>query len=284
MKLGRFEIVPVEFGRFMLDGGAMFGVVPKPLWNRTNPADEENRIQMTTRGMLIRMDQKNILVDTGIGHKMSEKLNQIYAVDFSRYTLKDSLNQLGFEYSDITDVILTHLHFDHTGGSTIFDEKNNPAPTFPNATYWIQESQYQWALKPSDRDKASFMPENFVPLNDSGQLEKVNGDTEIYPGISLLKIDGHTFGQQMIKVQDGSDTILYCADLFPTSAHIPLPYIMSYDLQPLSTLEEKKKYLAQICDENWMLFFEHDPNTILANVEKTEKGYALGERLMVTDV
>ncbi len=284
MKLGRFEIVPVEFGRFMLDGGAMFGVVPKPLWNRTNPADEKNRIQMTTRGMLIRMDLKNILVDTGIGHKMSEKLNQIYVTDFSRYTLKGSLNQLGLEYSDITDVILTHLHFDHTGGSTIFNEENNPVPTFPNATYWIQEIQYQWALNPSDRDKASFMPENFVPLTDSGQLEQVNGDAEIYPGISLLKIDGHTFGQQMVKVQDGPDTILYCADLFPTSAHIPLPYIMSYDLQPLSTLEEKKKYLAHICNENWMLFFEHDPNTILAKVEKTEKGYALGERLMVTDV
>lgn len=284
MKLGRFNIHPVEFGRFKLDGGAMFGVVPKPLWSRATSVDEQNRIDMAARGMLIQSDERNILVDTGIGYKMSEKLNQIYAVDFSTYTLEKSLRKLGLDENDITDVIITHLHFDHTGGSTKINEDGKIVPTFPNAAYWVQESQYHWALNPSDRDRASFMLENYVPLQESNCLNQVDGDVELFSSISVLKIDGHTFGQQMIKVQDGNETILYCADLIPTVAHIPLPYIMGYDLQPLITLEEKKRYLPQIYDEGWVLFFEHDPNVIMAKVEKREKGFMLGEKLMVTHV
>lgn len=284
MKLGQFEINPVEFGRFKLDGGSMFGVVPKPLWSRATSVDEQNRIDMATRGMLIQTDKKKILIDTGIGYKMSKKLNQIYVVDFSTFSLGESLKKLKLTHSEITDVILTHLHFDHTGGSTKINEESRIVPTFPNATYWVQESQYQWALHPSERDRASFMPENYIPLTESNCLNLVDGDMELFPGITVLKIDGHTFGQQMIKVEDGGKTVLYCADLIPTSAHIPLPYIMGFDLQPLITLEEKKKYIAQVCDKDWMLFFEHDPKVILAKVEKTEKGFMLGEKIMVTDV
>ena len=277
------EIIPVEYGRFKLDGGSMFGVVPKPLWERVASPDEKNRIGMATRGMLIRNGARKILVDTGIGHKMSEKFIMIYAVDFATYSLADSLHRLDLSYSDITDVILTHLHFDHTGGSTKLDEEGNIIPTFPNATYWVQKRQYDWALSPSDRDRASFMPENYVPLHESGRLELLEGEKELFPGITVMPIHGHTFGQQLIKVGDGHETVLYCADLCPTAAHIPLPYIMGYDLQPLVTLEEKKKILPQAVEENWTFFFEHDPKIIMAKVDKGEKGFSLGEELMVID-
>ncbi len=283
MKAGNIEITPIEYGRFKLDGGAMFGVVPKPLWERVASPDDENRIDMTTRGMLIRAGARKILVDTGIGDKMSEKLNRIYAVDFSRFSLENSLEQVGLSYQDITDVILTHLHFDHTGGSTRIDDDENIIPTFPNATYWLQRQQYDWALSPSDRDRASFMPVNYVPLYEKGCLELLEGERELFPGISVIPVHGHTFGQQLIKVADGSEAVLFCADLCPTAAHIPLPYIMGYDLQPLVTLEEKKNILPRVVEEEWTVFFEHDPNIIMAKVEKTDKGFKLAEELMVVD-
>jgi glyoxylase-like metal-dependent hydrolase (beta-lactamase superfamily II) len=283
MKAGNIEITPIEYGRFKLDGGAMFGVVPKPLWERVALPDDENRIDMATRGMLIRAGARKILVDTGIGDKMSEKLNRIYAVDFSRFSLENSLKQVGLSYEDITDVILTHLHFDHTGGSTKIDDDENVIPTFPNATYWLQRQQYDWALSPSDRDRASFMPVNYVPLYEKGCLELLEGERELFPGISVIPVHGHTFGQQLIKVADGSEAVLFCADLCPTAAHIPLPYIMGYDLQPLVTLEEKKNILPRVVEEEWTVFFEHDPNIIMAKVEKTDKGFKLAEELMVVD-
>jgi glyoxylase-like metal-dependent hydrolase (beta-lactamase superfamily II) len=283
MEAGNIEITPIEYGRFKLDGGAMFGVVPKPLWERVALPDDENRIDMATRGMLIRAGARKILVDTGIGDKMSEKLNRIYAVDFSRFSLENSLKQVGLSYEDITDVILTHLHFDHTGGSTRIDDDENIIPTFPNATYWLQRQQYDWALSPSDRDRASFMPVNYVPLYEKGCLELLEGERELFPGISVIPVHGHTFGQQLIKVADGSEAVLFCADLCPTAAHIPLPYIMGYDLQPLVTLEEKKNILPRVVEEEWTVFFEHDPNIIMAKVEKTDKGFKLAEELMVVD-
>lgn len=281
MRIGDYQINPVEFGRFKLDGGAMFGVVPKPLWERNAPADDKNRISMATRGMLIRADQRRILVDTGIGDKLSEKLMKIYGVDHKRYSMMDSLAAMSVKDSDITDVILTHLHFDHTGGSTKLDETGKLVPTFPEATYWVQKKHLSWALQPSERDKASFLSENFVPLQEHGCLKLLEGETEIFPRITVIPIDGHTFAQQMIKVGEGRESLLYCADLIPTAAHIPYPFIMGYDLQPLVTLEEKKRILGQAGRENWLFFFEHDPRVITARIEQNPKGYQLGEEVEV---
>ena len=280
MKIGEFEIFPMEYGRFKLDGGAMFGVVPKVLWQKYSPADENNQIDMALRGMLIKTGDSNILVDTGVGHKMSDKLNKIFAIDFTSFSLEESLKKYKLSVDDISDVILTHLHFDHTGGATKKNDKSEIIPTFPNANYYVQKKQYDWALNPSERDKASYFLENYVPLFDNEVLTFVEGDKEILPGISVISINGHTPGQQLVKISSDEQTILYCGDLIPTAAHIPLPWIMSYDLQPLVTLEEKKKLLPTIVEENWFLFYEHDPHNIATSVIYNEKGYRMGEKVL----
>ena len=279
MKIGSIEIVAMEFGRFKLDGGAMFGVVPKVLWEKYCPADKNNQIDMALRGMLIKTGSRNILVDTGVGDKMSEKMNKIYAVDFSSYSIKKSLQQHHLDFEDITDVIITHLHFDHTGGATI-NKDNQIIPTFKNATYYAQEKQFEWAVSPSERDRASYFNENYIPLKEHGVLKLLQGEVEIMPGISVLPVHGHTPGQQLVKVTSKGQTLLYCGDLIPTSAHIPLPWIMSYDLFPLVTLEEKKKILPKVVSENWILFYEHDPNVIASDVIEDEKGYRMGEKVL----
>ncbi len=281
MKIGKIRIEPMEYGRFKLDGGAMYGVVPKVLWEKYSPANDRNQIQMALRGMIIKTESRNILVDTGVGNKMSEKLNKIYAVDFSHYSLADSLHKLNLNFGDITDVILTHLHFDHTGGATGKKEDGSIVPTFPNATYYVQKKQYDWAISPSDRDLASYFPENFVPLNEANVLQILAGEEELFPGIFLIPIHGHTPGQQLVKISQAGETLLYCGDLIPTASHIPLPWIMGYDLQPLVTLDEKKNILPVAAAENWLLFFEHDPHIAAAKVEKTEKGFLMGEKILV---
>lgn len=277
MKFGSVEIFPLEYGRFKLDGGAMFGVVPKVLWQEYAPADENNQIQMALRGLLIRTGTHNLLVDTGVGHKMSEKLNTIYAVDHSRFSMAGSLHQHGLRFEDITAVILTHLHFDHTGGATRNTDSGDVRPTFPNALYYVQQEQLQWALNPSERDRASYLPENFLPLRENGSLRLLEGDQEIAEGISVVTVHGHTPGQQLVRVTAAGQTLLYCGDLIPTAAHIPLPWIMSYDLYPLRTLEEKKRILPRAVQEGWILFFEHDPSIIAARVIQDGKGYRIGE-------
>ena len=221
MKIGKIRIEPMEYGRFKLDGGAMYGVVPKVLWEKYSPANDRNQIQMALRGMIIKTESRNILVDTGVGNKMSEKLNKIYAVDFSHYSLADSLHKLNLNFGDITDVILTHLHFDHTGGATGKKEDGSIVPTFPNATYYVQKKQYDWAISPSDRDLASYFPENFVPLNEANVLQILAGEEELFPGIFLIPIHGHTPGQQLVKISQAGETLLYCGDLIPTASHIP---------------------------------------------------------------
>lgn len=283
MRIGNIQIEPMEYGRFKLDGGAMYGVVPKVLWEKYSPADDRNQIQMALRGMIIQTDSRNILVDTGVGNKMSDKLNKIYAVDFSHYSMADSLQKLNLNYKDITDVILTHLHFDHTGGATGKNEDGSIIPAFPNATYYVQKKQYDWALSPSDRDRASYFPENFVPLYDEKVLQILDGEKELFPGIFLIPIHGHTPGQQLVKISQAGETVLYCGDLIPTASHIPLPWIMGYDLQPLVTLAEKKKILPFAVAENWTLFFEHDPHIVAAKVAENEKGYLMGEKILVCD-
>lgn len=283
MKIGRYEIYSVETGRFRLDGGAMFGVVPKVIWNNLNQSDERNRIELALRAMLIRCEGRNILVDTGIGNKWSEKYIDIYGIDHTKYSLESSLEKLGLKTDDITDVILTHLHFDHAGGATLFDD-GKLKPTFKNATYYVQRRNLELAMKPNEKEKASYLPENFEPLIEFNQLKILDGEFEFLEGIELIVSDGHTIGQQLVKISDRSKTLFYCGDLIPTSSHIRIPYIMSYDIQPLVTIEEKKKILKRAVEEGWILFFEHDPFSDCATVKVGRKYIEIETRLNISDL
>ncbi|HEY4756359.1 MAG TPA: MBL fold metallo-hydrolase [Ignavibacteriaceae bacterium] len=276
MKIGKYNIHIVNSGYFYLDGGAMFGIIPKPLWEKTNPADEANRIKLATRNLLLVSDDKKILIDTGMGNKWSKKLSEIYRIEQDVYTLNSSLAKLSVKPENITDVLLTHLHFDHTGGSTeMIDGKLVPA--FKNAKYYVSKKNFDWAMNPSERDKGSYVKDNFLPLFENGVLYFFN-DKLFDDEIDLIEVNGHTFGMQLIKISDSANTILFCADLFPFTSHIPLPYVMGYDLQPLLTVEEKKQILPKVVDENWKLCFEHDPFYPFATVEKTETGFRVKEK------
>ena len=276
MKIGKYNIHIVNSGYFYLDGGAMFGIIPKPLWEKTNPADEANRIKLATRNLLLVSDDKKILIDTGMGNKWSKKLSEIYRIEQDVYTLNSSLAKLSVKPENITDVLLTHLHFDHTGGSTeMIDGKLVPA--FRNAKYYISKKNFDWAMNPLERDKGSYVKDNFLPLFENGVLYFFN-DKLFDDEIDLIEVNGHTFGMQLIKISDSANTILFCADLFPFTSHIPLPYVMGYDLQPLLTVEEKKQILPKVVDENWKLCFEHDPFYPFATVEKTETGFRVKEK------
>ncbi len=277
MKIGDIETLPIECGRFRLDGGAMFGVVPKVLWEKRAPADEKNRIAMALRSMLIRTGLDIILVDTGVGEGLPRKLRDIYAVDQQSSSLAQSLKEAGLDFGDITRVILTHLHFDHAGGATKADASGQMAPTFPNATYYVQRKQYEWAVDPDDRDRASYVQEDFVPLKEQGRLRFLDGEAEIAAGVSVLPVHGHTPGQQLVKISAKAETLLYCADLIPTAAHVPIPWIMSYDLEPLVTVQEKQAILDAASAEEWILFYEHDPNVVASGVVKNEKGFQSAE-------
>ncbi|MGE5429812.1 MAG: MBL fold metallo-hydrolase [Syntrophomonadaceae bacterium] len=276
MKIGKYNLEIIEAGTFALDGGAMFGIIPRPLWEKSNPADDRNRITLSTRCLLLTSADKKILIDTGMGDKWDEKSHNIYDIQVSG-TLAELLQQRGIKSEEITDVILTHLHFDHTGGSTRYED-GKLVPAFPNATYYVQKKNLNWALNPSQRDKGSYIKENFVPLLEHGVLKFFDGDEAFDEEIELLQMNGHTFGQQLVKISDGSNTFVYCGDLIPLASHTHLPYIMGYDLQPLVTLEEKKNILMKAAEENWKLIFEHDPYSAYATVMATDKGFKIKER------
>ena len=278
MQIGQYELHSIETGRFALDGGAMFGIVPKSLWNKLNPSDDENRIEMALRSLLIMDDKHKILVDTGIGTKFSEKYQEIYKIDQSKYNLTSSLEKYNLETKDITDVILTHLHLDHVGGA-VYNEGNKHKLTFPNAAHYVQKKHHEWALKPSKKDSGSFIREDFKTIEDQGKLRLVDGYAKILPDIDVIISDGHTIGLQLVKISDGINTLIYSSDLIPFTSHIKIPYIPSYDIDPLTTIEEKEKLLARACNGDWTLFFEHDPVTEAVKVEKTEKGYAVKEKI-----
>ena len=278
MQIGQYELYSIETGRFALDGGAMFGIVPKSLWNKLNPSDDENRIEMALRSLLIMDDKHKILVDTGIGTKFSEKYQEIYKIDQSKYNLTSSLEKYNLETKDITDVILTHLHLDHVGGA-VYNEGNKHKLTFPNAAHYVQKKHHEWALKPSKKDIGSFIREDFKSIEDEGKLRLVDGYAKILPDIDVIISDGHSIGLQLVKISDGINTLIYCSDLIPFTSHIKIPYIPSYDIDPLTTIEEKEKLLARACNGDWTLFFEHDPVTEAVKVEKTEKGYAVKEKI-----
>lgn len=274
MQIGSYDVHIIHAGRFKLDGGAMFGVVPKNLWSRTNPADEQNRIDMAMRLLVLKDSERCILIDTGAGLKFGEKFRAIYAIDDTEYSLFESLKRCGIATDEITDVVLTHLHFDHTGGATI-RRGESVEPTFPNARFHIQRKHWEWALHPSDRDKASFIPENYLPLLKANQQHFVDGEIELFPNVHLHVVNGHTFGMQLPRIEGTDAEILFCADLFPLLSHIAPPYIMGYDLQPLETLKEKLAVLNRAVEKRMILFFEHDPIIQAATVLRTEKSFSV---------
>lgn len=283
------KIYPIEAGNFKLDGGAMFGVVPKTIWNKTNPADGNNLIDIAARCLLIEDGNRLILIDTGMGNKQSEKFFSYYSL-WGNHSLDNSLAQFGFHRDDITDVFMTHLHFDHCGGSINWNtDKTGFEVAFKNAKYWTNESHWQWAIKPNSREKASFLHENIIPMQESGQLhfiKRPDGDflekSEL--GFGIFFADGHTEKQMLPHIHYQGKTFVFCADLLATAGHIPIPYVMGYDTRPLLTLDEKTKFMNLAAENNYHLILEHDAHNEIITVEKTEKGVRLKEVLSFKDL
>jgi len=272
MKIGEFELFSIVTSEFKLDGGAMFGIIPKPLWERKAPADDRNRIKMVTRSLLLVNDKRRILIDTGNGNKWQEKFREIYEIDTSNKNLDTSLARVGLTTDDISDVLCTHLHFDHVGGNTSL-EGGRIIPTFPNAGYWIQKENWELANSPSEKDQGSFMEADWAVLAENNMVNLVDGKETFIPGIDIILTYGHTTGQMHPLISDENRTLLYCGDLIPMSAHIPLPWVMAYDIHPVVTIQEKKKHLPRAVNENWILFFEHDPELQACTVQFDGKHY-----------
>ena len=267
------KLSSIHTGLFKLDGGAMFGVVPKQMWERLNPPDERNMCTWAMRCLLIETGDKKILVDTGLGDKQGEKFRSHFEPHGTQ-SLMGSLKEHNLQAEDITDVFLTHLHFDHCGGAVKKDEDGELVPTFPNATYLASKSQYDWAYTPNPRERASFLKENFVPLQESGQLKFVEETEgfELWDGIKIRFANGHTESMMLLDIQIEGLNLFFCADLLPSSYHIGLPYVMSYDIRPLQTLTEKEKFLNEALDRKSILFFEHDPNVECCTLKRNERG------------
>ena len=257
MQLGDWTFRTFSDGDFRLDGGAMFGVVPRVMWERHHQPDEQNRIAMTLRCLLAEHGDRRILVDTGIGDRWEQKHREIFAIERGRGHLVGQLAAAGVSPGSITDVVLTHLHFDHCGG-TIRAANGGLEPMFPNARHWIQEKHWRWALKPTERDRASFRIDDFQPLADTGLLELVDGPAEIIPGVRVNPVNGHTSGQQLVEFHTGRGAVVFCADLIPLASQVRVPWIMGYDLNPLLTVDEKRRFLSRAVEEDYLLVFEHD--------------------------
>lgn len=283
------KIYPIEAGNFKLDGGAMFGVVPKTIWNKTNPADANNLIDIAARCLLIEDGNRLILIDTGMGDKQSEKFFSYYSL-WGDYNLTKSLSKYGFHPDDITDVFMTHLHFDHCGGSVNWNSsKTGYEVAFKNATFWTNENHWKWATEPNPREKASFLTENILPMQESGQLKFINRpdsdfgfSTEL--GFDIFYVDGHTEKQMIPHIKYQEKTIVFCADLLATAGHLPIPYVMGYDTRPLLTMPEKTKFLNAAADNNYYLWLEHDAHNQIITVEHTEKGVRLKEVFRCEDI
>jgi glyoxylase-like metal-dependent hydrolase (beta-lactamase superfamily II) len=276
LQIGSWSLHAVPSGDFALDGGAMFGVVPRPLWSRTNAPDEAGRISLGMRLLLIRGPERTFLVDTGIGDKFTAKHRSIYRVE-NAVLPDEALRRAGFDPETVTDVILTHLHFDHAGGATRADG----TPTFPQARYHVQRAQFEWARTPTPKDRASFRPTDFLPLYKEDRLALVEGEIEIADGIRLIPIDGHTRGMQLVHVSDGSSELLYAADLVPTRDHFRTPFVMAYDNEPLKTIEEKRTWLGRAVERGTVVFFEHDPRTAACRVRKDSGDFEAGEEIQI---
>ncbi|SJN51824.1 MULTISPECIES: MBL fold metallo-hydrolase [Sphingobacterium] len=277
------QLYTIETQNFKLDGGAMFGVVPKSIWHKTNPADSNNMCTWTNRLLLIEDGAKLILVDTGLGDKQSEKFFGHYYIHGDN-SIDKSLAKHGFNREDITDVILTHLHFDHCGGA-IARQGDKLRPSFTNANYWSNAAHWDWAIHPNPREKASFLEENIIPIQESGQLKFIEKESSPFgPNIQIRYAHGHTESMMLPQIQYKNKTILYMADLLPSVGHIPLPYVMSYDIRPLTTMEERNNYWQEIVDREYILFLEHDAVNACCTLQHTEKGIRLKESFQLSDI
>ena len=282
MKIGKYDLYSVETSEFGLDGGAMFGIIPKPVWEKKVSADELNRVNMVTRSLLLVSDEKKILIDTGNGTKWEEKYKQIYDINTDQYNIEKSLGKYGFSSEQITDVICTHMHFDHIGGNTKI-KSGEVVPTFPNAKYWISEENWKLANHPSQKDAGSFIEHDWKVLAENQMIEIIDGREPFIEGIETIVTHGHTPGLLHPIVSDGSNKLFYGADIFPMVAHIPIPWVMAYDVQPVVTMEEKRKLLQKMECEDWILFFEHDPLIQACTVYKDGKHYKLNKRIQISD-
>ncbi len=285
-KLGHFNLHTIETGRFRLDGGAMFGVVPKMLWSRNIDVDEKNRIPMAMRCLLIESEQtgKIYLIDNGIGTKFNEKLTEIYRVDFKHSNLSTSLKYHGFRPADVTDIIFTHLHFDHCGGSTFYGENGAIEHTFKNAQYHVTKKHWQTAANANVRESASFLKDNIQPLAASERLHLLEENHQFEEGLSALPVSGHTLGQQLPKIEGGGKTLVFGGDLIPTHHHLPLPWVMGYDMYPTQTLKEKVAFLNTAIEQNWILFLEHDADREAIRVSKENGKYQSAENLTLNAI
>ena len=280
MKIGQYKLYSIETSEFGLDGGAMFGIIPKVMWEKKTSVDSLNRIKMVTRSLLLVSDSHKILIDTGNGSKWTKKYLELYNIDLSRYNINSSLKKYGFTTDDITDVICTHLHFDHAGGNTIYHE-NNLVPTFSNATYWISEKNWNLANHPSQKDQGSFMECDWEVLAQNNMIILVKD--KFLPGLEIYFTEGHTNGLMHPVISDGNKTLFYGADIFPTAAHIPVPWVMSYDLRPTQTIKEKDRLLKKMYDEEWILFFEHDPIYQACTIGVEGKHYCINKPVIISD-
>lgn len=278
---------PVDTGKFKLDGGAMFGVVPKTIWQRTNPADENNMCSWSMRCLLIEDGDRLFLVDTGIGDKQNEKFFSYYYLH-GEGDLKTGIENAGFSMDDVTDVILTHLHFDHCGGAIARSGEDQFRPVFNNATYWSNERHWKWATEPNPREKASFLSENILPIQESGQLKFIEREADytsnVFQNIDMLFVDGHTDSQMLPVIHYQGRKIVFMADLLPSVGHIPLAYVMGYDTRPLITMKEKAAFLQKAVDEELVLFLEHDYDNECCTLKNTEKGIRLDETFLLKEL
>jgi glyoxylase-like metal-dependent hydrolase (beta-lactamase superfamily II) len=279
------KLYTINAGYFKLDGGAMFGVVPKSIWQKSNPADENNLCSWAMRCLLIVDGERVILIDNGMGYKQDEKFLKHYYLHGDD-TLEKSLASHGFSKDDITDVFLTHLHFDHCGGSIERDSQGSLVPAFKNATYWSNRAHWEWAVIPNDREKASFLKDNILPIQESGRLKFIDNQDGVTftENIKIRFAYGHTDSMMLPQISYKGKTILYMADLLPSVGHIPLPYVMAYDMFPMKTLEEKKRYLKEAVENEYILYLEHDPVNECCTLQETEKGIRVRDVFKLTDI
>ena len=282
MQIGPYKLYSIITSEFGLDGGAMFGIIPKTLWNKKAKADKKNRISMVTRSLLLVSENHKIIIDTGNGTKWEEKYRDIYRIEFENFNIENSLNYYGFKPDEITDVYCTHLHFDHIGGNTKKVD-NIIEPVFPNANYWVQIENWKLANSPSQKDAGSFISDDWNILYDNGMIKFVDGKESFLPGITQKITYGHTTGMMHPIIGDTSKKLIYMADLIPMAAHIPLPWIMAYDINPVQSIKEKRELLPTIVDEEWIIFFEHDPIYQASTVKFNGKFYDMKESVIISE-
>lgn len=279
LQLGTMAVHPLVEGRFSLDGGALFGVVPRLLWERRFTPDERNRVSLVTRAMLVRTGPRNVLVDLGLGSRWDGKHRAMYGIDHSGGGLDAALTQAGLSRNDVTDVVLSHLHFD-VAGATTREEGGQLRLSYPNATVHLQRRHWKWAHQPSEKDAGSFRHDDFSLLERSGRLHLLEGSTELYPGVHLFVSEGHTVGMQLVRLEAEGRTLVFCGDLIPTTSHLRAPWVSAFDLYPLTAIEEKRQLLAQAVEEGWQLFFNRDPATAVTTVRDDGSGQVVVDRVL----